>query len=238
MRNAWLIARRELVSYFTSPVAYAVTAVFLLVVGVFFGLILFFSREATLRYLFYNTSTFLLLLIGPALTMRLVAEERKSGTIELLLTAPVRDGEVIAGKFAAALVLWVLMLALTLPYPLLLSRVGNPDLGPIASGYLGLVLSGSAVLAIGVLASTLTANQIIAALAAFGMGLLLWVTDAFQSLVSGPLGSFFSYLSLSTHYYDLAKGVIDTKDVVYFLSVSVAALFLATRILEARRWKA
>jgi len=236
MRNVWLIARRELASYFASPVAYAVTAVFLVVAGYFFGLILYYSREATLRYLFYNITTFLLL-IGPALTMRLLAEERKSGTIELLLTSPVRDGEVIAGKFIAALILWLAMLALTLVYPALLKSFGNPDLGPIATGYLGLILAGGAILALGVVASTLTSNQIIAALVAFGLSLLLWLTDALQGLLSGPVGEFFGYLSLSTHFADFPKGVIDTRDVVFFLTIIVAALFLATRILEARRWK-
>lgn len=236
MRNTWLIAKRELGSYFTSPIAYAVTAAFLVISGYFFGLILYYSREATLRYLFYNVTTFLLL-IGPALTMRLIAEERKSGTIELLLTSPVRDGEVVVGKFLAALGLWALMLALTLAYPLLLRAFGNPDLGPIATGYLGLLLAGGAVLALGVLASALTSNQIIAALVAFGLSLLLWLTDALQGLVSGPLGSFFQYLSMAAHFEDLPKGVIDTKDVAFFLTIIVAALFLATRILEARRWK-
>ncbi len=237
MRNTWLIARRELVSYFTSPIAYAVTAVFLVIVGYFFGVILYYSREATMRYLFYNVTT-ILLLIGPALTMRLVAEERKSGTIELLLTSPVRDGEVIAGKYIAALALWALMLALTLVYPALLKAFGNPDPGPIATGYLGLLLAGGAILALGVVASTVTSNQIIAALLAFGFSLILWLTDALQDLVSGALGSFFSYLSLSTHFADFPKGVIDTKDVVFFLTLVVGALFLATRLLEARRWKA
>jgi ABC-2 type transport system permease protein len=237
MRNSWLIARRELGSYFMSPIAYAVTAVFLLVVGYFFGLLLYYSREATLRYLFYNV-TVLLLLIGPALTMRLVAEERRSGTIELLLTSPVRDGEIIAGKFMAAMALWALMLALTFVYPLLLRLVGNPDPGPIVAGYLGLFLAGSAVLALGLVASTLTSNQVIAALIAFGLSLLLWLADALEGLLSGPLGRFFAYLSLSTHFEDFPKGIIDTRDVVFYLTVVVAALFVATRLLEARRWKA
>ncbi|HOG47747.1 MAG TPA: ABC transporter permease [Anaerolineae bacterium] len=236
MRATWLIARRELASYFTSPIAYAVTAVFMVIVGYFFGMILYLSREATMRYLFYNVTTFLLL-IGPALTMRLVAEERKSGTIELLLTAPVRDGEVIVGKFLAALLLWALMLALTLVYPLLLRAFGNPDPGPILSGYLGLLLAGGAVLSLGVVASTLTANQIVAALVAFGLSLMLWLADALQYVVSGPVGQFFAYLSLSVHFADLPKGVIDTKDVIFYLSIIVASLFVATRILEARRWK-
>jgi ABC-2 type transport system permease protein len=237
MKNTWLIARRELASYFTSPIAYAVTAVFLLVAGYFFGLILYYSREATLRYLFYNVTT-LLLLIGPALTMRLVAEERKSGTIELLLTSPVRDGEVIVGKYLAALLLWALMLALTLVYPLLLRLFGNPDPGPMAAGYAGLLLAGGAILALGVVASALTSNQVIAALVAFGLGLLLWLADAVQGLLTGPLGSFFAYLSMATHFDDFPKGIVDTKDVAFFVSLIVAALFVATRILEARRWKA
>ncbi len=236
MKNTWLIARRELDSYFTSPIAYAVTATFLLVAGYFFGLILYYSREATMRYLFESVTT-MLLLVSPALTMRLVAEERRSGTLELLLSAPVRDGEVIAGKFLAALILWVLMLALTLTYPLLLKLFGNPDPGPIASGYLGLLLVGGAFLAIGTLASALTANQVIAALVAFGLCLLLWLADAVQGLVTGTLGSFFAYLSLSTHFGDFPKGIVDTRDVAFYLTVMVAALFLATRLLESRRWK-
>ena len=236
MKNAWLIARRELASYFTSPIAYAVTAVFLLVAGYLFWVILYYSREATMRYLFYNVTT-LLLLVGPALTMRLIAEERRTGTIELLLTSPVRDGEVIAGKFLAALGLWALMLALTLVYPALLDLFGNPDLGPIASGYLGLLLAGGAVLALGVIASTVTSNQVIAALVAFGLSLFLWLADALQGIATGALGSFFSYLSMSTHFYDLAKGVIDTKDVVFYLSLIFGSLFVATRLLETRRWK-
>ncbi len=236
MRNVLLIARRELDSYFTSPIAYAVMAVFLLVAGYYFGVILYYSRQATMRYLFSNVIT-ILLLVGPALTMRLVAEERKSGTIELLLTSPVRDGEVIAGKFLAALALWGLMLVLTLLYPLLLRAFGNPDPGPIASGYLGLFLAGGAILSVGVVASTVTSNQVIAALVAFGLSLLLWLTDALQGLLSGSLGSFFSYLSMSTHFYAFPMGVIDTSDVAFFVTVMVAALFLATRLLEARRWK-
>ncbi len=237
MRNTWLIARRELHSYFTSPIAYAVTAVFLLVVGYFFGLILYYSREATMRYVFYNVTT-ILLLIGPALTMRLVAEEKKSGTIEILLTSPVRDGEVIVGKFLAALILWGLMLGLTLVYPLLLHVFGNPDPGPIAAGYLGIFLPGAAVLALGVIASALTSNQVIAALVAFGLSLLLWMSDALNGLLSGPLAGFFTYLSLAVHLNDFPKGIVDTKDVAYYATVIIAALFVATRILEARRWKA
>lgn len=236
MKNAWLIARRELASYFTSPIAYAVTAVFLLVAGYLFWVILYYSREATMRYLFYNVTT-LLLLVGPALTMRLIAEERRTGTIELLLTSPVRDGEVIAGKFLAALGLWALMLALTLVYPALLKLFGNPDFGPIVSGYLGLLLAGGAVLALGVIASTVTSNQVIAALVAFGLSLFLWLADALQGIATGALGSFFSYLSMSTHFYDLAKGVIDTRDVVFYLSLTFGSLFVATRLLETRRWK-
>ncbi len=237
MKNVWLIARRELNSYFTSPIAYAVTAVFLLVAGYFFGVILYNSRQATLRYLFNNV-IIILLLVGPALTMRLVAEERKSGTIEILLTSPVRDGEVIAGKYLASLALWAVMLVLTLLYPLLLRAYGNPDPGPIASGYLGLFLAGAAFLSLGVVASTLTSNQVIAALVGFGLSLLLWLTDALQGFFTGTLGSFFAYLSMGSHFYGFPEGVIDTTDVIFFLTIIVAALFMATRVLEARRWKA
>lgn len=236
MRNTFAIAKRELQAYFVSPIAYVVTAAFLVITGYLFSMILYYSREATMRYLFGNIAT-ILLFVAPVLTMRLLAEEQRSGTIELLLTSPVRDWEAVLGKFLAGLALLVIMLALTLYYPLILERYGDPDLGSIAAGYLGLLLLGGALLAIGVLTSSLTSNQIVAAVLGVGLILILWLSQALSDVAGPPLAGFFSYLAFPTHYFDFAKGVIDTKDVIYYLSVIAAALFLATRSLETRRWK-
>jgi ABC-2 type transport system permease protein len=236
MKNAWTIAQREVGAYFVSPMAYVVTAPFLFLLGILFERILFYSREATLRYLFHNLA-FLLVFVVPLLSMRLLAEEQRSGTLELLLTSPVRDWEVVLGKFLAVLALFVVMLALTLLYPLVLLLFGDPDMGPILSGYLGVLLMGSSMLAIGVFTSSLSQNQIIAGVLGIVILLFLWLMEAFAQAFGPPISTFLSNLSLPAHFPDFAKGVIDSKDVVYYLSVTAAGLFLATRSLETRRWK-
>lgn len=235
MRIIFAIAKREFQAYFVSPIAYVVIAAFLVVTGYLFSIILILSREATMRYLFGNVMV-ILIFVAPVLTMRLLAEEQRSGTIELLLTSPVKDWEVVLGKFLASLGLFASMISLTLYYPFILERYGNPDPGPIAGGYLGLLLFGGSVLSIGVFTSSLTRNQIVAALMGVGISLFLWLCDALANFASPPLSSFFSYLSLRTHFPDFAKGVVDTKDVVYYLSIIASGLFLATRSLEKRRW--
>ena len=236
MKNAWAIARREVGAYFVSPIAYVVTAAFLFITGILFERILFYSREATLRYLFQNL-VFLLIFVAPFLSMRLLAEEQRSGTLELLLTSPVRDWEVVLGKFLAVLALFGVMVALTLLYPLILLVFGDPDVGPILSGYLGVLLVGSSALAIGVFTSSLSQNQIVSAVLSIGILLFLWLAGPFAQAFGPPISTFLNYLSLLDHFPDLAKGVVDSKDVVYYLSVTAAGLFLATRSLEARRWK-
>jgi len=236
MRNIMAIAKREVGSYFVSPIAYIVTAAFLVITGYLFAMILFYSREATMSYLFRYMTT-ILIFVAPLLTMRLLAEEQRSGTIEILLTSPVRDGEVVMGKFLASLCLLTIMLALTLYYPLILELFGNPDRGPIAAGYLGLFLLGGALLAAGVLTSSLTQNQIVAAVLGVAVALFLWLCGALTDFVGPPLGGFFHYLALSSHFFDFPKGVVDSKDVIYYLSVTAACLFLATRSLETRRWR-
>lgn len=236
MRNALTIARKELSTYFVSPVAYVVTAAFLVLMGYFFSLILFYTREASMRGLFFNMAI-ILLLVSPALTMRLLAEEQRMGTIELLLTAPVRDWEVVLGKFLAGVAFFLTMLVLTGFYPLILLRFGNPDLGPILGGYLGIFLLGSAFMAVGVFASSLTQNQIVAAIVGFGLLLILWLSDAAGGLVGGPVGDFLNALSLANHFDDFTKGIVDSVHLIYYLSVIVAFLFLATRMLETRRWR-
>lgn len=236
MRTAFVIARRELMAFFTSPIAYMVSAVFLLISGYLFSLILIQTQQASMDGLFFNV-TVVLIFIAPLLTMRLLADEQKTGTLEILLTAPVRDWEVVLGKYMAAMGLFLLMLVATLYYPFILWRIGgNPDWGPILSGYLGLILLSSAMIAIGTLTSAVTENQIVAAVLGFGVLLLLWLIEAARNVAPGA-GEIFAYLALPAHYDDFATGAINLDDVVYYLSMTIGSLFLATRILETRRYR-
>ena len=236
MSNAIAIVQRELKTYFVSPVAYVVTALFLVMAGFLFSGIIYQTREATLRYLLTNISV-IFLFITPALSMRLLADEQRSGTIELLLTNPVRDFELVLGKYLASLLMLLAMLALTLYYPLLLYLFGTPDQGPLLSGYLGIVLQGAAFLAVGLLASSLTQNQIVAAVGTFGALLLLWLSDPLAGFLRGPVGELFRYLSVSSHFSDFPRGVISTTDLIYFFSIVVLCLFLAVVSLQTRRWR-
>ena len=236
MRNTLTIARRELESYFVSPVAYVTIALFLFIMGFLFERILALSREATLQYLFENMVT-ILMLVGPLLSMRLFAEENRSGTLELLLTSPVRDWEVVLGKFVAGFTVLAIALAFTGLYAVVLALLGHPELGPILSGYLGMLLFGAAVIAIGLLTSSWTRNQVIAGFLAIVIVLFLWVVQALASSAGGSLAGVPAYVSLAQHYEDFLRGVIDTRNVVYFVSVVVVALFLTVRSVEARRWR-
>ncbi len=236
MRNTLTIARREIQAYFVSPIAYVVAAAFLAIMGYFFAMILYYSREATMRYTLGNMST-VLLFVAPVLTMRLLAEEQRMGTIELLLTSPVKDWEVVLGKFLGSLTLYACMLGVSLYFPLMLTIVGNPDAGPVIAGYVGMLLLGGALLSLGVLTSSLTQNQIVAAVLGVVLIVLLWLASALGDVTGPPLSGVFQYLALSEHFYDFFKGVIDTRDVIYYLSVIAASLFLATRVLETRRWR-
>jgi ABC-2 type transport system permease protein len=178
----------------------------------------------------------ILLLVAPALTMRLLAEEQRSGTIELLLTAPVRDWEVVGGKYLASLTLFLTMVALTLYYPLILMAFGNPDLGVLAASYIGVILLGGSFLSLGLLASSLTQNQVVAAMISFGLILSLWLVGFLSGVVTGPGADIVDYISIVAHYGDFMKGIVASKDVIYYLSIIGGALFLATRSLETRRW--
>ncbi len=236
MRNALAIARRELGSHFSSPLAYVVTAAFLVINGVFFYLNVYFSQQATIQPVVQTVLT-ILLLLAPVLSMRLLAEEQRNGTLELLLTAPVRDGEVVIGKYLAGLGFLGVMLGLTLVYPAILFAFGSPDRGATVGGYLAMVLFGAAAMAIGLFTSSITQNQIVAAVISFAALLVLWVIDGMSSIFGGRTGAVLSYLGLYTHFNDMTRGVIDTRDVVYFLSLVVGALFLTARSLEAHRWR-
>jgi ABC-2 type transport system permease protein len=236
MNNVLTVAGREVRAYFASPVAYVVIAAFLAINGLLFALILFSTREASLRYLFGNMAI-ILMLVSPALTMRLLAEEQRAGTIELLLTLPVRDAEVVLGKFLGGLALLVTMLVFTAYYPATLFYLGNPDVGPILSGYIGALLLGSTFLAIGLLASSLTQNQIVAAVISFVALLALWLIGFAADYLGTNLGAIVRYLGVADHYSEFAQGIVDTKDVVFYLSLIAFALFATIRSLETRRWR-
>ncbi|HET6319170.1 MAG TPA: ABC transporter permease [Chloroflexota bacterium] len=236
MRNVWAVATRELRAYFLSPMAYLVIAFFLFGAGLLFGLIIEQSREASLRGLISNVSV-LFLFVVPMISMRLLAEEQRTGTIELLLTNPVQEWQIVTGKFLASVLLLLVMLGLTLLYPLFLFVFGNPDRGPIAAGYLGVILQAAAFLAVGLWASSLTENQIVAAVLAFIFLLVLWLSDSLGQSLGGALGSIVSYASVASHFNDFPTGVINTKDVMYYVTLIVAGLVLSTLSLQARRYR-
>ena len=238
MLNMLAVLRKELRAYFVSPVAYVVIAAYLVMSGVFFAILLLAqpgTAEASLGIVFNNVAV-ILLIVAPALTMRLLAEEQKSGTIELLLTSPIQDWEVVIGKYLASLVLFLVPVLMTLVYPLILMRYGTPDVGPMLGGYIGMILFGAAFLAVGMLATSLTQNQVIAAVVSITVLLGLWLTGAFASSARPPVSTVLNYLSIITHYGEFARGLIDTRDVVYYLSVIAISLFLSVRALETRRW--
>ena len=253
--RVWPIFKKEMRLYFTSPVAYVVVTIFLLIAGYFFySIFAFFTlasmqsamnpamardlnvTDSVMRPLFSNVSVILLLLL-PLLTMRLFAEERRSGTIELLLTFPVRDGAVLIGKYLAAFALYAVMLGLTVLYPGIVAYFARLETGPVFTGYLGLLLMGAAFIAVGIFTSSLTENQIVAAITTFGTLLIFWILGWSADYAGGAVGRVLQHLSILEHNESFAKGVLDTKDIIYYLNFTILALFLALRSLEARRWK-
>ena len=192
--------------------------------------------EASVRGI-VNWASFFIVFLAPLLTMRLLAEEQKLGTLELLMTAPVRDWEVVLGKYIASLIMFSATIILTLYYVLLLYVFGQPDTGPVLSSYLGLMLHGAAALAVGLLGSSLSANQIVAAVVGIAVLLMLSFVDRVGSLVSGVAADVLNGLSLNAHVTDFTRGVIDTANVVYFLSITAVFLFLTIRSMETRRWR-
>jgi ABC-2 type transport system permease protein len=237
MRKVVAIAQRELRSYFDSPVAYIVLVTFLLIAGWMYFSALFLMGQADMRP-FFAPSIFspsmLLVILAPAITMRLIAEERKTGTIELLTTMPIRDGEVILGKFLAALALIAAALLLTLAYPITVASLGPLDWGPVVAGYLGLLLFSASLLSVGILCSTLTDNQIVAFIVSFIVCAALYYIYWLQFFVPSVLAPFFQLISVSFHLDNMARGVIDTRDVLFYLSLTAGSLLLAVRSLEAR----
>ena len=249
--NVLAIARRELGSYFVSPVGWVVVALLIPLVSGFGYLPPLLSQVATTEDIFGNTAIFMVFFI-PLSTMRLLAEERRAGTLEILLTSPVRDWEVVTGKWLGSLVFYLASIAFTLVYVALLSHYvpskadfhplglsfGNLDYGQVLSGYVGLILLGSSFLAIGVLASSLTRNQLIAAFVAIVLLLAVYLLlGVFSGRFPPPYSSFLDYMNGQNHFSPFLQGQVNLKDAVYFLSLTVGALFLATRSLESRRWR-
>lgn len=254
MRNAWIICRKEMGSYFASPVAYLLLTMFALIFGFFFWSALGFFvfegmemqmrgqqfpmniNEQVIRPLLSNVSVVGLFFI-PMITMRLFAEEKRTGTIELLATSPVRDLEIILGKWLAAVGLYCCLLLFTALNFAFLFRYGHPDWKPLALGYLGLLLQAGALLAIGTFISTLTKNQIIAGAATFGVCLLLWVIEWVSAYESSTWSRVLSYMSIVTHFESFARGTLDSKDAVFYVTVIFLGLFFTARSLESLRWR-
>ncbi len=260
MRGYLAIVEKELKSYFVSPLAYVVMFLFVLITGIFFYLYLSsFIRYAmqvaiqaqyyrgmnmpklnvnqmVIRYLFGNMSVFALFWL-PLITMRTFAEEKKMGTIELLFTSPLKNIQTVLGKFTASVILFAVMLALTFVYMIFLMIYGNPEIPPILTGYLGLFLIGTVYIAFGIFFSSLTENQIIAAVATFGMILIFWVLGWVGNFVGPGTAEILRNLSIVEHFDDFAKGVLDSKHIVYYLSFAFYGVFLTYLSLESKRWR-
>jgi len=235
MRRTLTIAKREFIGYFNGPAAYIVICLFMVVMGLFFWNPFFLINRASVRSMFDLVSV-LLLPTAPAMTMALLAEEKRTGTIELLLTMPLKDAEVVIGKFLGAFGLLVVLIALTLPYPISAATLGELDWGPVWSGYLGVVLQGAAMLAIGLLASSWTENQLIAFFTGGMLCFGFWIIGRFLPFVPLGAASVLEWFWFDYHYDNLVRGVIDSRDVLFFLSVIGFGLVLAFRSLEKRRW--
>ncbi len=237
MRATWIIAKKELKGYFDSLIAYVMIILFLGFSGFFtwlYGSDIFLVGQASLRT-FFSIAYWTLFFFIPALTMKSIAEEKRSGAIELLLTKPVTDWQLITGKFLANLLIIVIALLLTVVYVITLSNIGNIDLGAIFLGYFGLVLMSATYIAIGIFTSSLTNNQIVAFLFALLIGLFFHIIfGVLANASTGWLGGLFSYLNLNTHFESISRGVLDTKDLIYFLSIMFVGLYLSVINLAKR----
>jgi ABC-2 type transport system permease protein len=254
MSNILAIAHKEVRSYFASPIAYVVIGLFSLLFGYFYvailtwfvqqgmqmsmgmGPVTLHVNQQMIRPLLLN-ATVVLLFVLPMITMRTYAEEKRSGTIELLLTSPLTDLQIILGKFFGAMTLYATMLGVTLVYVAGLFVFGTPEWKPIATAYLGLLLLGGCFVSIGLLISSLTKNQIVAGMVTFGVFLLLWVIDWIGSFAGPAVEPVVQYLSITQHFDDFAKGVIDTKHVIYYLSFMTFGLFLTAKSVDSERWR-
>ncbi len=252
MTNILAIVRKDWRGYFASPIGYVVIGMYAVIFGYFYtvGLHWFIQQsmqaaagggamninQQMIRYVFLN-STVIFLFVVPLITMRTYAEEKRSGTIELLMTSPVTDFQIVIGKFLGAMSLYGAMLVLTLVHIAVLFRFGNPEWKPIVSGYLGLVLLGGCFVSVGVFFSSLTKNQIVAGMFTFAVLLLLWVIDWIGSFSGATVQQVTSYLSLTGHVEDFLRGIVDTEHVVYYLSFITFGLFLTAKAVDSERWR-
>jgi len=234
-QNILTIFRREIRSYFNSPVAYVVIIVFLAIIGWFFSTNLFLMNLASMRVAF-ELIPLVFLFFVPAITMRLLAEEQKSGTLELLTTKPIRDEEIVLGKFFAAWALLAAALAPTLLYVIIVAALGPLDFGPVVSGYLGLLLMGGVYIGIGLFASSVTENQIVAFILSFLIILAFFLLDKVLMFVPEGFASTLEFLAMDYHFSNIARGVIDSRDLIYFGSLLYFSLYLSTVSLERRKW--
>ncbi len=255
MKNIWAICKKEIKTYFTSPIAYVVITVFLVLIGFFFYSLIWWFNSQSLQMaqnqyyyqqlninqmvyspLFHNMSIILLLMI-PLLTMRLFSEEKKRQTDELLFTSPISVNQIILGKYFASLFVLLVMLFLTGILSIFVFAYGNPELAPILSGYLGLFLVGAAFMAVGIFFSSLTENQIVSAILTFGALLLFWILNWASYSAGGMWKSVLNYLSFFQHFDDMTRGILDTTDLVYYLSFIFLGLFLTHSVIQSRRWR-
>jgi len=255
MNNILAIAHKELKSYFSTPIAYVVIGFFAFLWGWFFyAALMFFNQQSLqsgfggpegvsmnqqlIRPLFLNASVIMLFVL-PLITMRTYSEEKRSGTIELLLTSPLTDFQIIVGKFVGALALYAAMLAVTIVHMALLFSWGNPapEWRPVLTGYLGLLLMGGCFISVGLLISSLTKNQIVSGMVTFAVFLMLWVINWTASFAGPTMQNVLNYLSITDHFDDFTKGILDTKHLIYYFSVISFGLFLTARSVDTERWK-
>jgi len=255
MKNIWIVARKELRTYFTSPIAYAVITVFMLLVGFFFYSLVwwfnsqsmqmaqneYYARQININQMLFqplfNNMSIILLLMIPLLTMRLFSEEKKIGTEELLYTSPISVNQIILGKFFASLLVLVAMLVLTGVLSLFTFVFGQPEVAPVLNGYLGLFLLGAAFIAIGIFFSSVTENQIVSAILTFGALLLFWIVNWASNSASGIWRGVLNYVSFFQHFDNMTQGILDTTDIVYYLSFAFFGLFLTHAVIQSRRWR-
>jgi len=235
MRKVMTIAGRELRSYFVSPMAYVVLAFFLGVCGLIFALTVTNPQAQADMAGMFHTMIFVALMMTPVITMGLLSQEQATGSIELLMTNPVRDSQVVVGKYLGALALFVLVLVGSLEFPIIMNAFGDPDWMAILSGYLGVLLAGMAFLAVGLFASSIVANQIAAAVLGYVMLLFLWLIGWLDMASEGVIGDIAKNISILENFQDFAKGIIDSRPIIFFASLIVFALFLSVRSLENRR---
>lgn len=240
MKNIWIIAKRELGSFFDSLIAYLIIVVFLGMSGFFtwlFGQNIFFINQASLD-VFFGIAYWTLFFFIPAITMRAIAEENKTGTLELLTTKPVTDLDIVLGKFSASLILVALALVCSLPYYLTVSSLGKIDHGAVIGGYFGLLLVSAVYVSIGVFASSTSNNQIVSFLIALFIGIFFHILfDVLAGSSTGLMGRIFEFLSLRSHFDSIARGVVDSRDIIYFVSLILAGISLSEMMVSKRNWQ-